>query len=189
MYIAFHEQLLLFTKKKLYYATIMNTKWYITPIGMLEAEYSDEQELYSLRYLDESEKVRAGVPSHDAFSEELAAFFKRDLQAFSTPTVPLEAYSKATALQRDVWKALKRVSYNTTASYKKLAALSDHAEAIRAVASAVAKNPLPIVIPCHRIIHEDGSLGNYALHSLGDDGCLLKKQLIALEQGHSITKG
>lgn len=81
-----------------------------------------------------------------------------------------------TDFQRRVWLALMTVGYGQTISYSQLAARAGMPRAIRATASAVAANPLSIVIPCHRIIRSDGSIGQYYW------GSELKKRILEAEQ-------
>ncbi|HKP28488.1 MAG TPA: bifunctional DNA-binding transcriptional regulator/O6-methylguanine-DNA methyltransferase Ada [Gemmatimonadales bacterium] len=68
---------------------------------------------------------------------------------------------RATAFQRQVWDALRRIPPGTTISYSALAKQIGRPSAVRAVASAVAKNPVAIIVPCHRIVREDGAIGGY----------------------------
>lgn len=81
-----------------------------------------------------------------------------------------------TPFQLDVWKALQSLEYGRTVSYATLANKSGHASSIRAVASAVAMNPISVFLPCHRVIRSDGTIGNYRG---GDDA---KKFLLELER-------
>jgi O-6-methylguanine DNA methyltransferase len=80
-----------------------------------------------------------------------------------------------TPLQISVWKALLGVSSGSTISYSELAQKSGYPKAIRAVASAVAQNPLIIIIPCHRVVRKNGDIGNYA------GGIKMKKELLEHE--------
>lgn len=86
----------------------------------------------------------------------------------------------ATPFQRDVWRAICRIPYGETRTYKQLAAMAGHPAAIRAVASACGANPLPYYIPCHRVVAGNG-LGGYAF------GIEAKKRLLDLES--KITRG
>lgn len=67
-----------------------------------------------------------------------------------------------TDFQKDVWRALIKIPSGKTVSYKELSIMSGHPNAIRAVANAVGKNPLPPFIPCHRVIRSDGKIGGYS---------------------------
>jgi O-6-methylguanine DNA methyltransferase len=85
-----------------------------------------------------------------------------------------------TPFQRRVWDTLRQVPYGSTWSYAELAARSGHPKAYRAVAAAVAANPIAIVIPCHRIIGSDGTLTGFG------GGLILKQQLLTLEGVRSV---
>lgn len=75
------------------------------------------------------------------------------------PQLPLDVH--ATAFQQRVWQELRKIPYGQTRSYSEIARAIGHPRAARAVARACATNPVPLVIPCHRVIREDGSLGGY----------------------------
>ena len=81
-----------------------------------------------------------------------------------------------TPFQKDVWNALLTVPWGTTASYKEIAIRSGHPTAFRAVGSAVGKNKHMIIVPCHRIIANDGSIGGFY------GGVDLKRKILALEK-------
>jgi AraC family transcriptional regulator of adaptative response/methylated-DNA-[protein]-cysteine methyltransferase len=68
---------------------------------------------------------------------------------------------QATAFQWRVWQALRKIPYGETRSYSEIAKAIGKPKAVRAVANACARNPVGLVIPCHRVIREDGSLGGY----------------------------
>ncbi len=68
---------------------------------------------------------------------------------------------RATAFQRRVWEALRKIPYGGTRSYSEIARAIGRPRATRAVARACATNPAALVIPCHRVIREDGGLGGY----------------------------
>ena len=89
-------------------------------------------------------------------------------------TVVLEL-TGGTELQRRVWQALQQIPYGETITYSDLAQHVGRADAVRAVASACGKNPLPIIIPCHRVLAKDGSLGGFAW------GLPAKQTLLGLE--------
>jgi methylated-DNA-[protein]-cysteine S-methyltransferase len=90
----------------------------------------------------------------------------------------LEAFADVhgfTIFERDVYRALAAVPYGETVSYRELAAVAGHPRAYRAAGSAMARNHLPVMLPCHRVVKSDGSLGRY-----GDDPAW-KERLLALE--------
>lgn len=99
----------------------------------------------------EDSKDPAGAASR------LAAYFAGDLDAIDK--IPVDP--GGTPFQRDVWTALRRVGAGRTVAYSDLAKLSGHPDAVRAVGLANARNPIAIVIPCHRVIGADGSLTGY----------------------------
>ena len=80
-----------------------------------------------------------------------------------------------TDFQVQAWRALCRIPFGKTISYGQQAANIKKPKAFRAVGSANGKNPIPIIVPCHRVVASDGSLGGYSL------GLKMKKQLLALE--------
>ena len=90
-------------------------------------------------------------------------------------TLPLDVH--ATAFRRRVWEALRRIPFGETRSYGEIAAAVGAPGAARAVGTACAENPVPVVVPCHRVIGSDGSLHGYA------DGLARKRQLLGAEAG------
>ena len=107
-------------------------------------------------------------------TEWLEAYFSRAALS-EMPEMPA-LNPVGTPFQRDVWRALLSLRRGTTVSYTRLAAMAAHPSAVRAVASAIASNPLSIFIPCHLVTRSDGSTGNYA------GGPATKRLLIDLEQ-------
>jgi AraC family transcriptional regulator of adaptative response/methylated-DNA-[protein]-cysteine methyltransferase len=87
-----------------------------------------------------------------------------------------------TALQRMVWLAIAKIPYGQTVSYSELAERIGFPRAVRAVASACGANPVPLAIPCHRIIAKDGSLGGFSL-----GGLEVKEKLLAVESAKHVV--
>lgn len=85
---------------------------------------------------------------------------------------------KGTDFQKSVWQALLKIPYGKTSSYKEIAQIIGKPKATQAVGTAVGKNPFLIIIPCHRIIRADGTLGGFAY------GKEIKKALLEIE-GHN----
>jgi methylated-DNA-[protein]-cysteine S-methyltransferase len=102
---------------------------------------------------------------------QLGAYFKDDLYHFDLPLAPT-----GTPFQLQAWYALQMIPYGETISYAELANKIGSPQAVRAVGTANGKNPLPIVIPCHRVIASNGSLRGYA------GGIHIKEALLALER-------
>ncbi len=86
----------------------------------------------------------------------------------------------ATSFEISVWSALKKIPYGETRTYKWLAEEIGNPKAARAVGQALKRNPIPIIIPCHRIVESDGSIGGYA------PGIDIKRRLLELEYYASI---
>ena len=84
--------------------------------------------------------------------------------------------SNSTPFYQEVWQATCKIPYGETRSYKWLASQVGHPKAARAVGQAMAKNPIPIIIPCHRVITSEGKLGGFR------GGLVLKRHLLELEQ-------
>jgi methylated-DNA-[protein]-cysteine S-methyltransferase len=101
---------------------------------------------------------------------QLDAYFRREMDAFSLPLRP-----SGTDFQRRVWKALEGIPYGDTASYGDVAKAIGAPGSARAVGAANGANPLPIVVPCHRVIGSNGSLTGYG------GGIDRKRKLLALE--------
>jgi O-6-methylguanine DNA methyltransferase len=113
--------------------------------------------------------VRTGLP---AVREQLEAYFARDLKEFDLPLAVA-----GTPFQQQVWDALRTIPYGETWSYVELALAIGRPTAVRAVGLANGRNPLSIVVPCHRVIGADGSLTGYG------GGLSAKKWLLAHESG------
>lgn len=85
--------------------------------------------------------------------------------------------ARGTPFMRRVWDATRRVPHGTVASYAAIAARAGSPRAVRAVGNALGANPIPIVIPCHRVLHSDRSLGGFS------SGLAWKRFLLELERG------
>jgi methylated-DNA-[protein]-cysteine S-methyltransferase len=106
---------------------------------------------------------------------QLREYFAGKRTGFDLPLAP-----KGTEFQRAVWRQLQEIPYGATISYGELARRVGNPKASRAVGSANGANPLPIVIPCHRVIAGDGSMGGFG------GGLPTKEILLALEQRTSV---
>jgi methylated-DNA-[protein]-cysteine S-methyltransferase len=109
---------------------------------------------------------------------QLDAYFAGDLQVFDLPLAP-----EGTPFQQDVWNALQEIPYGETTTYAAIAQRIGRPDAVRAVGAANGRNPLPIVLPCHRVVGSDGSLTGYA------GGLHIKQALLALERRHQPRDG
>jgi O-6-methylguanine DNA methyltransferase len=104
-------------------------------------------------------------------AEQLAAYFRGERVRFELPTA-----MHGTPFQQAVWAALAAIPYGEVRSYKALAAAIGRPSAVRAVGGANNRNPLPIIVPCHRVIGADGALVGYA------GGLEAKAHLLELER-------
>lgn len=87
--------------------------------------------------------------------------------------------TSGTPFQHQVWQALQQIPYGQTVTYSELATTLNRPTAVRAIASAVGKNPLLIVVPCHRVLRKDGTLGGYR------GGLVMKTALLSLEKNNA----
>lgn len=106
----------------------------------------------------------------EAVIEQLEAYFAGNLKCFDLPLEP-----EGTAFQQQVWQALLDIPYGTTTSYGELARRINRPAASRAVGAANGSNPIPIIIPCHRVIGVNGTLTGYG------GGLEIKRRLLELE--------
>lgn len=152
-----------------------------TPLGRMLAT-ADSERITGL-YFHDQQYFPAGV--FDAMEptgvlvdlrEQLQQYFDGALRQFDLPLAP-----QGTPFQQSVWQQLLEIPYGETRSYGDLARALENLRAIRAVGTANGRNPISIVIPCHRVIGSDGTLTGYA------GGIERKQKLLALETPSGIT--
>lgn len=149
-----------------------------TPIGIAKF-VGDEFGLQSVSINDAViEKIPQNIPEYlkEPISQ-LTDYFYHGLKSFYLKLNP-----KGTDFQLRVWKLLQEIPYGTTVSYQELSQRFGDIKAIRAIAHANAKNPLWIIIPCHRVIGKNGNLTGYA------GGIWRKKYLLDLENNSFQTQ-
>ena len=140
-------------------------------VGWLELRFS-EQGLQTLSYVPQPREVAPSKsPMAKLLIAELDRYFNGETTTFSVPLDP----ESGTAFQRKVWEQLSKIPYGQTRSYAEIAASVGNPLAARAVGSANKNNPIAIVVPCHRVIKADGTLGGY------NSGPGVKKILLELE--------
>ena len=121
---------------------------------------------------DASWTDRGGTDSLlDEARRQLVAYFTGRLRAFDLPLAP-----NGTDFQRRVWSALREIPFGATISYAELARRVSNAAAVRAVGAANGRNPIPIIVPCHRVIGSSGSLTGFG-------GGLHRKQWLLRHEG------
>ena len=147
-----------------------------SPIGSIEI-MGDTSGLASVQFLASEEKETENVPSALLpVMTQLREYFAKTRTEFHLKLSP-----EGTEFQQKVWNQLQDVKYGKTASYQEMANQLGNPKVIRAAASANGKNPIAIIIPCHRIIGSDGSLTGYA-------GGLHRKKWL-LEHESPVTQG
>lgn len=135
----------------------MKTAYIQTPLGISKLE-GDENGLSAITVLNNNEELTEVIPEvlEDA-AYQLKEYFEGSRETFN-----LDLNPNGTDFQKRVWNALLDIPFGKTRSYLELSKTLGDVKAIRAVAAANGKNPLWIVIPCHRVIGSDGSLTGYA---------------------------
>jgi methylated-DNA-[protein]-cysteine S-methyltransferase len=138
---------------------------------------ADEQGVRYIRF----ENTRKPVPIENDLNRDpgyfkhvktqLSAYFNHELKQFDFPLAP-----KGTVFQQAVWKTLQKIPYGTVTTYQWVANQIRNPKAVRAVGAANGKNPIAIVIPCHRVIGSNGSLTGFG------GGLDVKQRLINLEK-------
>lgn len=142
-----------------------------TPIGKMIA-VAEADVLVYLDFVDEEiEDECSDYPILLQLEQELSEYFSKKRQIFTVPLSPF-----GTPFQKGVWKTLLKIPYATTLSYSQEAKLFGNPKATRAVANANSKNPISIIIPCHRVIASNGTTGGYS------GGLWRKEFLLSLER-------
>ena len=147
-----------------------------TEVGLVRVAFASEGHDAVLQSLADnlSPRILAAPERLDTVALELAEYFAGRRHHFD---VPLDL-RLAQGFRREVLTHLPHIGYGHTASYAAVAAMTSSPRAVRAVGTACARNPLPLVVPCHRVVRSDGCQGAY----LG--GVEAKALLLALEAGH-----
>ncbi|MBI3805180.1 MAG: methylated-DNA--[protein]-cysteine S-methyltransferase [Nitrospirae bacterium] len=154
-----------------------------SPLGLLGRVAHPEGLSYLLRSDTESDLLneiarRVGAlperhPGRFApWRRQIDCYFNGQKPEFDAPIFWLTG----TLLQRRVWKALTEIPYGEVRSYQWIADRLGLGRGARAVGNACGRNPLPIILPCHRVVHEDGTLGGYT------GGIDIKRRLLAIER-------
>ncbi|MCB7128871.1 MAG: methylated-DNA--[protein]-cysteine S-methyltransferase [Candidatus Brocadiales bacterium] len=148
------------------------------PKGLLRIDFpgvSEKSFLKDLKCRFHAEAVRDDGP-HAAVKAALRRYFDGKREAFAGVRIDLSA---ATAFERAVWNGIRGIPYGRTRSYGQLARSIGRPGAARAVGRACGSNPVPPVIPCHRVVGSTGKLVGYS----GRGGVSLKKRLLDMEAG------
>jgi methylated-DNA-[protein]-cysteine S-methyltransferase len=156
-----------------------------TPVGKLTLVAHDDALVAVLWEKEKRGRVKIGshfpVKKHailDETERQIVEYFRGERMTFN-----IRLKFKGTEFQRKVWKELQRIPYGTTPSYSALAKKIGSPKAYRAVGSANGKNPLSIIVPCHRVIGKDKRLTGFA------GGIENKSYLVALEARIKLVEG
>ena len=150
----------------------------LTPHGICRIELSIKKEskfIETLKTIYHSPKIQRCQLSE--ITKEFHLYFSGKLKKF---TLKVDM-GQGTSFQQRVWEKLKAIPFGETRSYQWLATEISQSKACRAVGNANGKNPTPIIIPCHRVIQKNGSLGGFT------GGTHLKKYLLELEKKSNAT--
>jgi methylated-DNA-[protein]-cysteine S-methyltransferase len=154
-----------------------------TPIGRLTVAVDDGGAVRRVLF----EKEKHGPTPRDGWKhdmsatrparEQLLAYFAGERTAFDLPLHP-----EGTPFQLDVWMALREIPFGVTRSYREIATRIGKPQAVRAVGAANGRNPIPIIVPCHRVIGADGSMTGFG-------GGIPVKQFLLVHEGigHPVT--
>lgn len=143
-----------------------------TPLGTLTLEAS-ERGLSSIRFPNQPKSIAGRLTSNNVIKlakQELTAYFASQLKEFS---LPLDWHG--TAFQESVWRALTAIPFGEAVSYADIARAIGRPQSARPTGGAVGRNPLPIIVPCHRVIGSDHTLTGFT------GGLDIKVALLELE--------
>jgi methylated-DNA-[protein]-cysteine S-methyltransferase len=132
-----------------------------SPIGVLLLCFNSRIELIRAEFMEEGQSLATangfGIKEIENAVTQFEEFFKGERTSFDIKVSP-----EGTEFQKKVWKQLQKIEFGRTVSYQQMANQLGDPKVIRAAASANGKNPISIIIPCHRVIGSDGSLTGYA---------------------------
>ncbi|MDN4501818.1 methylated-DNA--[protein]-cysteine S-methyltransferase [Alteromonadaceae bacterium BrNp21-10] len=134
----------------------MNIDYVTSPLGWVEIVASEEG-IQRIEFVEQQRhQILANQHTHNA-KQQLTEYFAGTRQQFDLPL-----RTQGTVFQQQVWAALVQIKYADTAAYADIANMLNNPKAVRAVGAANGKNPIAIVVPCHRVIGKDGTLTGYA---------------------------
>lgn len=140
-------------------------------IALSLGEHAKAHIFEQLKLKNSEAEIKASKPAFNSTIKQLNEYFAGERFDFD---LPLQL--KGSVFQKQVWNELLKIPYGKTISYGELAERIDSPGGMRAVGAANGQNPIPIIVPCHRVIAADGSLGGYT------GGLEIKHKLLELEQ-------
>lgn len=147
----------------------MNNQFFTSPVGVLEIIENNEK-IICLRLVESAGEENPSEITNKAVLQ-LKEYFAGERFEFDLPLEP-----KGTAFQQMVWQELCKIPYGELKCYEDIAIQIGNPKACRAVGMANNKNPIPIIIPCHRVVGKNGALVGYAY------GTEIKKKLLEIEK-------
>jgi O-6-methylguanine DNA methyltransferase len=167
--------------EKVYYASFESPwlgKVFVasTDRGVCMVDYLKPEKVFlkELKKQFPGEIVKNDQKNREALSE-LKKYVKGELKRFQC-----RLDLQGTPFQKKVWSALTKIPYGRTRSYQDIARTIGHPKAFRAVGNANGSNPVPLIVPCHRVIESNGGLGGFG------HGLKVKKQLLDFERAHAL---
>jgi methylated-DNA-[protein]-cysteine S-methyltransferase len=164
--------------RELFYTTFKTPAGWVglagSPAGLRRVVLPQPTEAKTLTLL--LEDLDHAVPSTEIFkdlTERLLAYFSGKQAAFPDKL----DYGDATPFQRRIWEAARKISYGKTQTYTWVAAQAGNPKAVRAAGQALGRNPLPVIVPCHRVTCTGGGLGGFS----APGGMATKEYLLKLE--------
>ena len=147
--------------------------YYKTKLGIIKISYQEKVESIELVYEVDSNNERSKLS--DKIFTQIDKYLKGEIKEF-------DIYDKlditGTDFQKSIWQELINIPYGETRTYKDIAQKISNPKALRAVGTAIGKNPFFLIIPCHRVIRSDGKMGGFA-YGLG-----VKEKLLDLEKSY-----
>ena len=151
----------------------MKYAFYTTDIGIIKITY--KQKISKIELVDQTNENNDRTLETDKIIGQINEYLDGKRKEFSIYDL---CKAEGTNFQQKVWQELLNIPYGQTKTYKDIAKNIGNEKAVRAVATAIGKNPLMIITPCHRVIGSDGKMHGYAY------GINLKKKLLDLENNN-----
>lgn len=145
-----------------------------TPIGPLHAQVDDEGRLTELRFSSGADALESPTANYQPVIEQLREYFSGARRTFDLALAP-----RGTRFQVAVWNELLKIGYGETITYAELARRIGKPSAVRAVGAANGANPIPVIVPCHRVIGSNGTLTGYG-------GGIERKQWLLAHEGRRL---
>ena len=147
--------------------------YYKTKLGIIKISYQEKVE--SIELVDKIESNNERSKLSDKIFTQIDKYLKGETKDFD---IYDDLEIQGTEFQKCVWQELIKIPYGETRTYKEIAKKINNPKALRAVGTAIGKNPFFIIIPCHRVIRSDGKMGGFAY------GLDVKEKLLELEKSY-----